>query len=292
MATIKYLLAHKTDYRWRIITKTVGMQDVVPGSTYPVGEHPEDYLFSPQMGRVLHETQILYIIKGGGWFVSAHQPQTKVRAGDVVILYPGEWHNYAPDPETGWSEAWIGFTGEMTESIIGRLFPDKSQPVHRVGICDTLCEAFEKAYQVAEEQLPAYQQQLAGYVAFIASTVYARSIQLPFLNTPDMGNINLAMKYMRQNLHQDLQMEDVATHSGIGYSKFRKVFKEYTGFSPAQYFFRLKMERAKDYLLSTSLSCKEISFRLGFDSASYFNKMFRNYQGQTPREYRTLSQNS
>ena len=48
------------------------------------------------------------------------------------------------------------------------------------------------------------------------------------------------------------------------------------------------MERAKDYLLSTALSCKEISFRLGFDSASYFNKMFRLYQKQTPKEYRTL----
>ena len=67
---------------------------------------------------------------------------------------------------------------------------------------------------------------------------------------------------------------------------FRKVFKAYSGYPPAQYFLRLKMERAKDYLQSTSFSCKEISFRLGFDSASYFNKMFRLSQGMTPMEYR------
>ena len=66
----------------------------------------------------------------------------------------------------------------------------------------------------------------------------------------------------------------------------RKVFKEYTGFAPAQYFMRLKMERAKDYLLNTDLSCKEITFRLGFDSASYFNKMFRLYEGITPIQFR------
>ena len=87
-------------------------------------------------------------------------------------------------------------------------------------------------------------------------------------------------------------MEDIAAQAGMGYSKFRKQFKEYTGFSPAQYFLRLKMERAKDYLLNTTLSCKEISFRLGFDSASYFNKMFRLYQKQTPTEYRTSRQNN
>ena len=49
---------------------------------------------------------------------------------------------------------------------------------------------------------------------------------------------------------------------------------------------RLKMERAKDYLLNTDLSCKEITFRLGFDSASYFNKMFRLYEGITPIQFR------
>ena len=287
MATIKYLFADEKGSQWRIITKTVGLQKVKPGSTYPVGEHPEDYLFSPRKGRILHEAQILYIIKGSGWFVSTHQPKRRLRAGDAVILYPHEWHSYAPDPSTGWSEAWIGFTGDNAERLLYDFFPDKSNPIHKIGVYDTLCAAFDNAYEVAEKQLPAYQQQLAGYVTLIVCTIYARSKQLPYMDSPNANGINLAMKHMRENLHCNLRMEDIAAHSGMGYSKFRKVFKDYTGFSPAQYFLRLKMERAKDYLLSTDLSCKEISFCLGFDSASYFNKMFRLYQGLTPMEYRT-----
>lgn len=54
----------------------------------------------------------------------------------------------------------------------------------------------------------------------------------------------------------------------------------------SRYFLRLKMEQAKDYLLSTSLSGKEIAFRLGFDSVSYFIKLFRQYHRQTPSEVR------
>ena len=53
MATSKYLLAHASDHQWGIITKTVGLQDVEPGSNYPIGEHPEDYLFFADRGRVL-----------------------------------------------------------------------------------------------------------------------------------------------------------------------------------------------------------------------------------------------
>lgn len=286
MATSKYLLAHASDYQWGIITKTVGLQEVEPGSNYPIGEHPEDYLFFADRGRVLRETQIVYITRGSGWFVSAHQPRTEVHAGDAFILYPNEWHNYAPDPETGWSEAWIGFTGKFSNMLVDKFFPDRSQPLHHVGVSQTLCAAYEKAYEVAEDQMPAYQQQLAGYIGLILSTIYARSQQLPFIDNPDTVSINFAIKRMRQSLHGNLSMEDIAAEAGMSYSKFRKQFKSHTGFPPAQYFLRLKMERAKDYLLSTSVSCKEIAYRLGFDSASYFNKMFRLYQGQTPMDYR------
>lgn len=287
MASSKYLIAHGSDYEWGIITNTVGSQDVEPGSKYPMGEHPEDYLFFLDKGRVLREAQIVYITRGGGWFESAHQPRTQLKAGDAFILYPHEWHNYAPDSRTGWSEFWIGFTGKVAEEMLGKFFPDRSHPIHRIGVSDSLCAAFEKAFEVAEDQLPAYQQQLAGYVCLIVSTVYAKSRQFPYLDNPDTENINLALKMMRQNVHQSLKMEKIAEEAGMGYSKFRKRFKDYTGFAPAQYFLRLKMERAKDYLQSTTLSCKEISFRLGFDSASYFNKMFRQYLGQTPMEFRT-----
>ena len=286
MATTKYLLAQKADLQWGVITKTVGMQDARPGCHYPVGEHPEDYFFLTDKGRVLHEAQVVYILKGCGWFVSAHMPRTTLHAGDSIVLYPGEWHNYAPDPRTGWSEAWIGFSGSLVEPLLNKFFPDRSQAILHIGLSDSLLAAFEKALEIAEDQLPAYQQQLAGYVALIVSSIYAKSRQRPYLDNPHYESIVFATKLMRQHLGENLNMEDVARQAGMGYSKFRKLFRDYTGFAPAQYFLRLKIERAKDLLLSTSLSCKEISFRLGFDSASHFGKMFRTHQGQTPADFR------
>ena len=101
-----------------------------------------------------------------------------------------------------------------------------------------------------------------------------------------MTGVSHAIRYMRQHISSNIRMEEVAEQAGMGYSKFRKVFKDCTGFAPAQYFLRLKMERAKDYLQGTDFSCKEITYRLGFDSASHFNKMFRLYEGVTPTQFR------
>lgn len=287
MSTTKYLITHDLDLQWGIVTKTVGQQDVPPHSSYPIGKHPEEYLFSPNRGRLLQEIQILYISKGRGWFVSAHHPKTQLLAGDAVILYPGEWHSYTPDPDSGWRESWIGFTGKMAENLIGKLLSDKTSPIYKVGVHDLLCDAFNAACEVSETQLPAYQEQLAGYVSLIIYTIYARSRQLPYLGNPDIHGINIAIKYMRLHLNENIRMEDVSREAQMGYSKFRKLFREYTGFAPAQYFLQLKMERAKGYLLNTTLSCKEIAYRLGFDSSSYFNKMFRIHQGMTPLEFRS-----
>jgi len=280
------LIAKESDYRWGAVISTIGIQETPAGESYPYDVHPKEYIFKVEKGRVLHDFHILYIIKGRGWITTAHCPRTGLRAGDAVVIFPEEWHSYAPDRETGWTEAWIDFTGDFAHRIIEQRFFDIRQPVLRVGISDTICSAFNKAFEVAYTEKPAHQQQLAGFAALIVCSLYAKAMQQPYKDDPDIDYINLARKYMRENLSRSLSMEDVAKEVGMGYSKFRKVFRNYTGFSPAQYFINLKLEKAKDYLSNTHLSCKEIAFRVGFDSAAYFNKIFHQRHNITPLEFR------
>ena len=280
------MIAKESDYRWGAVISTIGIQETPAGESYPYDVHPKEYIFKVEKGRVLHDFHILYIIKGRGWITTAHCPRTGLRAGDAVVIFPEEWHSYAPDRETGWTEAWIDFTGDFAHRIIEQRFFDIRQPVLRVGISDTICSAFNKAFEVAYTEKPAHQQQLAGFAALIVCSLYAKAMQQPYKDDPDIDYINLARKYMRENLSRSLSMEDVAKEVGMGYSKFCKVFRNYTGFSPAQYFINLKLEKAKDYLSNTHLSCKEIAFRVGFDSAAYFNKIFHQRHNITPLEFR------
>lgn len=286
MRMVKYLLAQQLDYDWGICTRSVGLQQIPPGAQFPYGEHPQKYLWTRETGRVLDEMDILYIYQGGGWFMSAHCPKTHVQAGDVIFLFPNEWHNYAPDEDTGWEEVWVGFSGDYAKRIFKEPFFSLTHPIVKIGLWPSLYNTFEQAFTVAYEERPAYQQQLAGYVLFILSTIYAYSKQVPYQGNPDADRIQLSQKYMREHLSQNLSMEDVAKYVGMGYCKFRKFFHNYTGFSPYQYFLNLRLEKSKDLLLNTSLSSKEIAYKLGFYSATYFNRIFRLHYNQTPIEYR------
>ena len=91
-----------------------------------------------------------------------------------------------------------------------------------------------------------------------------------------------------QQILENLEPEDLAMKLNISYSWFRRIFKEYTGYAPAKYFQELKLRKAKQLLIDTPLSVKEISFSLGFQSTEYFFMFFKKHTGFTPLGYRAF----
>ncbi|MBQ2129982.1 MAG: helix-turn-helix transcriptional regulator, partial [Prevotella sp.] len=81
-------------------------------------------------------------------------------------------------------------------------------------------------------------------------------------------------------------IQKIAEELGIGYSNFRKLFKEYTGVAPAMYQQELRLQRAKEMLSTTNISIKEIAYRLNFDSPDYFSAKFKIKTGRKPSDFR------
>ncbi|HJU91353.1 MAG TPA: AraC family transcriptional regulator [Pyrinomonadaceae bacterium] len=69
-------------------------------------------------------------------------------------------------------------------------------------------------------------------------------------------------------------------------SRFRHLFKQETGTSPAQYLKELRMRKAQKMLRTTFLSVKQILKRVGIASNSHFVHDFRKTHGVTPTAYR------
>jgi AraC family cel operon transcriptional repressor len=65
-----------------------------------------------------------------------------------------------------------------------------------------------------------------------------------------------------------------------------KTFKTYLNITPVRYLRNLKMTYAKNLLLTTDYNTLDICTRIGFDSLSHFNHVFKDFYGLTPSEYR------
>ena len=103
-------------------------------------------------------------------------------------------------------------------------------------------------------------------------------------NLVDM--IKRAQLRIREGVEEPLTIQQLAEDFGISYSTFRKLFKEYTGISPALYQQDLRLQRAKELLTSTDLSVKEIAYRLNFETPDYFSSRFKIKTGRKPSELR------
>ncbi len=291
MQTSKYLLATERDAEWGLTISTVGREEIAPGDSYPTKGHADGYYFDLQKGRTLDEYQLLYQPEGEGVFKSAHCKETSIKAGDIFLLFPGEWHSYHPLEDKGWHSYWIGFKGKNIDDRVKAGFLSPEKPIYHVGYSNEILGLYDEAYKTALEEAAYSQQTLAGIVNHLIGLMYSleRNIILN-KNTKHVDMINKARLRIRESLEGDLTIQEIAQDLGISYSSFRKLFKEYTGIAPAMYQQNLKLQRAKELLSTTDISIKEIAYRLNFESPDYFSSKFKIQTGIKPSDFRSMNQ--
>lgn len=288
---LKYLAASDTDLSWGSAVNAVGCQQIEAGEAYPPYEEPTRYLFSAENGRTLHEYQLVYIESGKGSFRSetpGRKKAVQVEAGDMLVLFPGEWHNYSPDKKTGWKEYWIGFQGEFFASRVKEGFFSKEDPVLHIGQNEEIVELYTKAMAVAREQRTGFQQKLSGLLEGIISEAYFQNRNNSFKVASIPEKIARAKQIISEE-YSTIDSQSIASELCMSYSNFRKIFKQYTGFSPAQYIQDIRMNKVKEILTNTDLLVKTISEMQGFDNYEYFLTAFKANTGITPSEYRELT---
>ncbi|QUL57167.1 helix-turn-helix domain-containing protein [Paenibacillus tritici] len=95
-----------------------------------------------------------------------------------------------------------------------------------------------------------------------------------------------AKRYVMNHTHEKVSMDEMARRLGLNPTHFSRLFRIETGLTFIEYVTKMKMERARDLLNQTNLTVVEIAEQLGYDNVSYFIKLFRNFSGMTPAEFR------
>ena len=281
-----YLTIGDKDEKWGVVVTTIGYQFIPPGTKYPLSAHPDNYSFMPRGGRILNEYQLVYITKGSGYFASQSCPEAPVKAGTVISLFPGEWHSYHPDDETGWDEYWVGFRGVHIDRRVEKRFFTREEPLQHIGLSATIVGLYEDILKFASQEKTGYQEMISSIVLHILGTVYYKRRNNSFTNTYVVDKINEARILMKEQVENPLTPEEIASRLGLGYSWFRRMFKEYTGVSPAQYQLQQKLLKAKELLTSSSMNISEIAYSLKFENAGQFSTFFKKKEGVTPSEFR------
>lgn len=204
----------------------------------------------------------------------------------MILLFPGEWHSYYPDSETGWDEYWVGFRGVHIDKRVEKRFFTREEPLQHIGLSATIVGLYEDILKFASQEKTGYQEMISSIVLHILGTVYYKRRNNSFTNTYIVDKINEARILMKEQAENSLTPKEIASRLGLGYSWFRRMFKEYTGVSPTQYQLQQKLLKAKELLTSSNLNISEIAYSLKFENAGQFSTFFKKKEGVTPSEFR------
>lgn len=281
----KYFAVSESDKSWGIHTLDCGTSMIRPGAKFPAREHPESYRLTWDRGRILHEFQMIYLVEGKGIFESEPSGSINLESGSVILIHPEIWHRYKPVGEQIWHTYWAGFGGTLAKQFIQKLDLTAQNPVKIIGYQEKIIQIYLNIIEGSQIEYTGYQQVFIGEIIKLIGLIHAIHRKSEF-RQKDVDRIIQEAKIMLMRNGLNASMEEVADKLNMGYSSFRKLFRDYTGMSPGQYQMQHKIKNAMSLLNEGKYSIKEIASKLNFESPQYFTRIFKAKTGKSPREYR------
>lgn len=278
-----YLPKQSANSIWGCVTTAVGFTRILPGSHYPLRQHPLDHHFDWNNGRVLQSFQIILISAGSGVFECAATDGIQtVEPGTIMVLFPGVWHRYRPAAKTGWVEHWIECQGPVFDAAARTGLIQPKHCLLKTGLISEFSDYFERCHALAHLDALANQDLLSTMgLHLLAMLGHLRRGERGFTKAID-DIVQRAHTLIALRCHEPLDLPALAAELGVGYSHLRHSFLARTGISPQQHYLNTRIQKAQDLLVNTTKSIKQIAEVLGFESASHFSKQFKSRIGKSP----------
>jgi two-component system response regulator YesN len=98
--------------------------------------------------------------------------------------------------------------------------------------------------------------------------------------------VDQVKSYIEEHYAKSWGLQDLADHVAMSRSYLAKLFKEQAGMTIWTYCVNVRMRRARDLLLTSSLKSYEIGLQVGYENSIHFSRLFKQYHGLNPMEYK------
>src|SRR5690554_5868738 len=204
-----------------------------------IGYYPEAKHHFRERKNGANQHILIYCESGKGWIIYNGE-KNHLDRNQVFILPANEAHAYGADNHDPWSIYWIHFNGEDAElffSIIGKKTDTgdsySSRPRDRIILFEEIFQNLEMGYSPENLEFVSF-----GLSYFLASIKYATQFR-EINNVKEMDLVQKSILYMKNNLENNIELEDIAQHIGYSPSHFGNLFQKKTSYSPMGYYNQL-----------------------------------------------------
>ena len=212
-------------------------------------------------------------------------PAGKMDMGQInwLIIKPEAFSPGAPLQLGNWSKLSSGFQEELGNMIAA----EKGMVLKKARV-------FKKYFAELKDELL---HQREGYERIIANLIENLLIELyrdlkhrKLKIDEDDHFIEQLTSMVQHDLTKKWIVDDMASHFGMGKTKFTDEVKRLTGYPPNSFIINLKIEKAKAQILDPKgMDLSDIAYHCGFSSLQHFTTTFSHRTGITPGKYQSQS---
>jgi AraC-like DNA-binding protein len=235
----------------------------------------------------INEYVLIYCTGGEGWIDSGGKIRP-VRAGDLVICDINQPHGYGAFDANPWSIYWAHFLGEGVAELLKSLEVTSLSPVLATGDSPDAVEFINNALL---ELSNGYSYPNLFYAAIQFQEFFCHLLKQRMylgLKGSDSSSHENIISFMKNNIHANYSLQEFSDYVNMSKYHFARSFKQKTGYTPVEFFNRMKIQKACEMLETSTLSVKEISGMLSFKTPYYFSEVFKRTIGYSPRKYKEL----
>lgn len=256
--------------------------------------------------RIIDSFEIIIGIRGNV-YIQQDEDSFAVGEGDCLVLLPGHTHKGYADSSKGTSFFWQHFLCSGDYTILNEkdaheeiklnsnnpyftgfenkvLLPDFYHTLNqeRLSILShQLLHVSESEYYTpsgTDYLLTSLAVELTEQALSKASCVKKHLIE--------NENISRITEWINAHYTGDISLSKVSYEFNYTKEYLARYFKKHMGMSIQAYINKMKIAKARELLIKSDSSIKEISAKLGFSDDKYFLRLFKQYEKITPREYR------
>ncbi len=248
--------------------------------------HEKCHVDKPTQGpRAVAYYTLHYVLSGEGDFIYRGQ-KYRLKADDIFIIHPSETYTYYQIPENPWEYVWVTFLGLNSEEYLRRCMFTSDSPVYR---CESpaIKEAFCALTDVSSFRKSRDVKTLSVLTNILSLLIEERFVAEESAPSARQQYVANAILYIGANYTDPgLNLEQVSAHLGLNKNYVSRLFMDVLSLSFTKYLIILRIQKACHLMQETELNIASIAAQVGYNDPLYFSRLFKQYVGYCPKDYR------
>lgn len=242
-----------------------------------------------------HFNYQLIFIKQGRYRCTINHVPLKLKAGDILVVKPGDWHEDHCLPPLRYCAMNFQLDSGRSGSSHDILFRERIVPASQVlrGSNTELWEVIERMQRESERHddvVANLENALLLELFWKLVRAIPRDLLSPvFLQRSEAQAFGERLRRLfDDSVETKLTAISVASALGVSVRTLTNRCGEVLGMAPMKAYMHHKMGHAARLIVQSTLPIKDISFRLGFQNPYHFSRVFRRHLGVAPSAYRKM----